>query len=298
MLDTYQLQIFMAVVETGSFTAAAQQLHLTQPAVSRQVRLLQERLGVSLFRRAGRRVLPSLAGQRLVDVARQVLALTRRVDEEMAAIRGEASGVLRVGGSGAPAWHLLGRVLPAFRREAPGVGFRLESLPVGGVGAALREERLDLVITEDEVRERGLACDLLQTMETVLAVPLGGGWEQRKRLPLRSLVTAPLILPAVGTPPRRFLEEHLAGRNLALPTPLQALEVDDLGAALPLVAAGMGVALVPRPLLEAAPAHVHTVTLWPGFPWPLYLVRRTAVAGRLDALFGAFVLGKGQTLLR
>jgi len=298
MLDSYHLQVFMAVVETGSYTAAAQRLHMTQPAVSRHIRLLQGQLGVKLFRRVGRRVAPSLAGERLSAIARQVLGLTRRAEEEMAALRGEAVGILRLGGSGTPVWHVLGRLLPVFRQEAPGVGFHMEPLPAEGIGPALREGRLDVVVAEEEVHERGLTCHLLTAMETILAVPLGGSWEQRKRVPLRKLAEAPLVLPAGGTPPRRFLEEHLANHNVILPAPVQALEVDDVGAALPLVAAGLGVALLPRPLLDLAPVHVRGVSPWPGFSWPLYIVRRAGPSGRLDETFGSFALGRGQGLLR
>lgn len=298
MLDTYQLQVLMAVIETGSYTAAAQRLHMTQPAVSRHIRLLQGQLGVSLFRRVGRRVVPSLAGERLAAIARQVLALTRRVEEEMAALRGEAVGVLRVGGSGAPAWHALGRLLPAFRQEAPGVGFSLEALPPAGVGPALREGRFDLVISEEELHERGLLCSLLIAMDTVLAVPSGGEWEQRKRVPLSRLTEAPLILPVAGSPARHFLEEHLSTHSVTLPARVQSLEVDDVGAAIPLVAAGLGVALVPRPLLDLAPALIRSVSPWPGFSWPLYIVRLAGAAGRLEEAFSTFALGKGQNLLR
>lgn len=298
MLDTYHLQVFMTVVESGSYTAAAQRLHMTQPAVSRHIRLLQGQLGVSLFRRAGRRVVPSVAGERLAAVARQVLALTRRAEEEMATLRGETVGVLRVGGSGAPAWHVLGRLLPAFRREAPGVGFHLQPLPPEGVGPALREGRLDIAITEVEVQERGLACGVLAAMETVLAVPAFGPWEQRKRVPLRKLAEEPLVLPAAGTPARRFLEAHLAVHDIVLPTPVQAFEVEDVGAALLLVAAGLGVALLPRPLLDMAPAQVRGVAPWPGFSWPLHIVRRAGSSGRLAETFCAFALGPGQGLLR
>lgn len=298
MLDTYQLQIFMAVVEAGSYTAAAERLHMTQPAVSRHIRLLQGQLGVSLFRRAGRRVVPSVAGERLAAVARQVLTLTRRVEEEMAALRGEIVGVLRVGGSGAPAWHILGRLLPAFRQEAPGVGFHLQPLPSEGVGPALREGRLDLAITEVEVHERGLVCSVLAAMETVLATPALGAWEQRKRVPLRKLADEPLILPASGTPARHFLETHLAVHDIRLPTPVQAFEVDDVGAALLLVAAGLGVALLPRPLLDMAPTQVRGVAPWPGFSWPLHIVRGAGPSGRLAEAFCSFALSKGQGLLR
>lgn len=298
MLDTYQLQVFLAVVETGSYSGAAQRLHLTQPAVSRQVRLLQEHLGVRLLRRSGRRMLPTHAGERLAEAARQMLGMARQLEQEMALLRGEASGMLRIGGSGTPAWHILGRLLPAFRLEHPGGGFRLEGWPAEGAGRALREGRLDLLLGEEEVQERGLRCDLLLGMETALAAPADEQWTPRKRLPLRKVATLPLILPAAGTPARRFLEEHLEERNIRLPTSLQTPEVADPGAALPLVAGGLGVALLPRPLLETPAAPIHSITLWPGFPWPLYLVRRTGPPERLEEVFCAFALEKGRTLLR
>jgi len=298
MLDTYQLQIFLAVVETGSYTAAARRLHLTQPAVSRQIRLLQERLGVRLFRRVGRRMLPTYAGERLVETARRVTTLSQRAEEEMAVLRGEVVTLLRVGGSGTPAWHVLARLLPAFRTVYPGVSFHLEAIPVEGPGRALREGRLDLVVSEQPSSERGLACDLMAGMETVLIAPVDPHWGQRKRLPLRKLPDVPLILPVAGTPARNFLEEVLGARDIPLPTPAHALEVADPGAALPLVAAGLGSALLPHLLLDVTPAPVHVIALWPSFTWPLYLVRRSTPASRGEEAFVQFALHEGQALLR
>lgn len=295
MLDSYQLQLFLAVVEAGSFTAAAEQLHLTQPAISRQMRLLQEHLGVRLFRRVGRRLFPTYAGDRLVEAARQLQSLSRQAEEEMAMLQGEAAGILRVGGSGAPAWHVLSRLLPAFRREFPAIGFQLDALPPGGAAQALREEQLDLVVQEEALRERGLECDLLAGIETVLVVPPDEEWQRRKRLPLRKLGDIALILPSTGTPARRFLDELLGGREITLSALKPALEVSDPGAVLPLVTAGLGAALLPRSLVETAPAPLHQVTLWPGFSWPLYLIHRAGEAGRLEDLFCRFALEKGGT---
>jgi DNA-binding transcriptional LysR family regulator len=296
MLDNFQLQIFLAVTEEGSYTAAARRLHMTQPAVSRHMRLLQDHLGVRLFRRMGRRMVPTHAGERLLETARQMLVLAQRVEEEMAVLRGEVTGVLRVGGSGTPAWYILAQLTQAFRATYPGVGFSLESLPAAGVGQAMREGRLDLLVAEEEFRERGLESELLVEMETVMIAPPGGEWERRKRLYLRTLPEVSLILPAIGTPARRFLAEYLTGRDVLLPSPLQSLEVDDPGAALPLVAAGLGSALVPRPLVEAAPNMVHAITLWPSFPWPLYLTYRSTPAGRVEEVFSNFVLEEGLSL--
>jgi DNA-binding transcriptional LysR family regulator len=297
MLDNFQLQVFLAVTEEGSYTAAARRLHMTQPAVSRHMRLLQDQLGVRLFRRVGRRMVPTHAGERLLETARQMLALAQRVEEEMAVLRGEVTGVLRVGGSGTPACYVLAQLVQVFRVTYPGVGFSLESLPTEGVGRAVREGRLDLVIAEEEFPERGLESDLLVEMETMMIAPPGGRWERRKRLYLRTLPEVSLILPAIGTPARRFLVEYLTGRDVLLPSPLQSLEVNDPGAVLPLVAAGLGAALVPRLLVEAAPNLVHTITLWPSFPWPLYLTRRSTPTGRVEEVFLNFVLEEGLALL-
>ncbi len=296
MLDSYQLQLFLAVIEAGSFTAAAERLHLTQPAISRQMRLLQEQLGVRLFRRVGRRIFPTHAGDRLVEIARQVESLSRRAEEEMAMLQGEAAGVLRIGGSGSPAWQALSRLLPAFRLEFPAVGFQLSALPPGGAAQALRDEHLDLAVQEEPLRERGLECDLLAGTETVLVVPLDEEWQRRKRLPLRKLSEIPLILPSAGTPARRFLDEILAGRGIALAALRPVLEVSDPGAARPLVAAGLGAALLPRSPMETTSAPLHQVTLWPSFSWPLYLIRRSGVAGQLEDLFCRFALEKGNAV--
>ena len=292
VLDSYQLQIFLAVVESGSYTAAARRLHLTQPAVSRQMRLLQKQLGVSLLRRAGRRMVPTHAGERLAEVSRQVLDMSRQVEQEMALLRGETVGVLRVGGSGAPAWYVLGRLAAPFRAAFPGIGLQLRPLPPEGAGRALREGRLDLALAEEEISERGLACDLVMGMECLLVVPPDEQWSQRKRMPLRKLPEVPLILPAHDTPARSFLEERLVAQGIGLTSTVPALEVADPGAALPLVAAGLGAALLPQPLLEGHAPTVHPVTLWPGISWPIYLVRRSPPVDALVDMFCQFTLGK------
>lgn len=293
MLDTYQLQIFLTVIEAGNYTEAARRLHLTQPAVSRHIRLLQEQLGVRLFRRVGRQMLPTHAGERLIETARRILALSQRVEEEMAGLRGEVVGMLRVAGSGTPAWHALAQLLPSFRKAYPGVGFHIQPLPDEGAGTALREGRLDLILTEGEFNERGVTADLVLEMETILVAPLEEPWERRKRIYLRTLPETPLILPQKGTPARRLLEESLAQKEVTLSPPVQAVEVDDPGTALPLVAAGLGTALLPRPLIQGFSRQVHPIVLWPSFPWPFYLVRRASPISRTEEVFCDFIL-EGQ----
>ncbi|MBN1483843.1 MAG: LysR family transcriptional regulator [Chloroflexia bacterium] len=297
MLDSYQLQLFLAVVEMGSYTAAARRLHLTQPAVSRQIRQLQQQLGVRLFRRVGRNMRPTHAGERLVETARLILALSQRAEEEMAGLRGEVMGVLRIGGSGTIAWQVLAQLLPAFRSEYPGVGFQLIPCPVVDVEGLLREGQLDMLISELDVVGRQLRSDLLLHMEALLAVPRDEHWGRRKRVPLGKLIDLDLILPAQRTAVRHFLEEKLANKEVFLPSSLRTMEVQDVAAAVPLVAAGLGVALLPHPLLRANSPEVHALILWPGFSWPMYFVHRANPRGRAEEVFGQFVREHGPELL-
>src|SRR5579885_1596669 len=114
-MDTKQLAAFCAVVERRSFSQAADQLGVTQPAVSLQIRSLERRLGRQLLDRSGRRVEPTEAGLRLYRGAQRLLALEEQVLEELAAeADGEIAGALAIGGSTGPGANVLSLLLCAF----------------------------------------------------------------------------------------------------------------------------------------------------------------------------------------
>ncbi|MCS6889429.1 MAG: LysR family transcriptional regulator, partial [Chloroflexus sp.] len=90
MLNTVHLQTFLAVVETGSFSAAAKRLHMSQPAVSQQIRALEEQVGgVRLFRRSGQQMVLTLAGEQLLSSARELVAMAERAVQAVSALRGQ-----------------------------------------------------------------------------------------------------------------------------------------------------------------------------------------------------------------
>src|SRR4030095_15737697 len=118
-MDTRQLQAFCAVVEKKSFSQAADQLGVTQPAVSLQVRALEERLGQTLLDRSGRRVEPTGAGLRLYRSGQRLLALEGQLYDEVAADSGELQGTLAIGASTGPGAHLVPLLLCEFQQEHP-----------------------------------------------------------------------------------------------------------------------------------------------------------------------------------
>src|ERR671925_2359585 len=114
-MDTRQLAAFCAVVDRKSFSQAAEQLGVTQPAVSLQVRSLEKRLGERLLDRSGRRVEPTEAGRRLYRSAQRMLALEEQLLEEVAADEGRIVGTLAIGASTGPGAHLVPLLLCEFQ---------------------------------------------------------------------------------------------------------------------------------------------------------------------------------------
>src|SRR5579862_101407 len=120
-MDTRQLAAFCEVVERRSFSEAAARLGVTQPAVSQQVRALEQRLGQQLLDRSGRRVEPTEAGLRLYRGAQRLLQLETQLLEELAEPEGPLRGTLALGASTGPAAVVLPVLLCEFQRDNPGL---------------------------------------------------------------------------------------------------------------------------------------------------------------------------------
>jgi DNA-binding transcriptional LysR family regulator len=122
MLNTDHLQTFLAVAETGSFTAAATRLGFTQPAVSQHIKALEAQVGeIRLFRRVGKTMQLTHAGEELLVHARDMLALTARAEEHMLSLRGHVTGRVGIGCAPTTGEHILPALLAAFHSKHPGV---------------------------------------------------------------------------------------------------------------------------------------------------------------------------------
>ncbi|WCB96329.1 Hydrogen peroxide-inducible genes activator [Baekduia alba] len=193
-MELRALSYFVAVAEAGSFTRAAEQLHIVQPAVSQQVRRLEDELGVALFTRTTRAVTLTAAGERLLSEARAVLAAadrTRRVAAELAS--GDAAELRLATASGLGPW--LHRVLDALAGSAPGVSVRLTTLPYRERVAAVAAGTLDaaLVHAARAVAD-GLELIPVTTTPLVAALPANHALAGRDRLALADLAALPVRL--------------------------------------------------------------------------------------------------------
>src|SRR5881392_3856789 len=215
-MDTRQLAAFCAVVERQSFSQAAERLGVTQPAVSQQVRALEERLGKRLLDRSGRRVEPTEAGLALYRGAQRLLALEGQLLEELEAGEGgELGGTLRVGASTGPGSTVVPVLLCEFQRRNPGVAVALSISDTQSVVDRVATRELELGVVGAARRHRGVVFEPFFRDEVVLAVPRGHRFADRT-VTLDELRGEPLVLMQEGAGVRQVIDDELRALGVRL----------------------------------------------------------------------------------
>lgn len=249
-MDTRQLAAFCAVVERRSFSQAAEQLGVTQPAVSLQIRSLEKRLGAQLLDRSGRRVEPTEAGQRLYRNAQRLLALEEQLLAELGNdAEGELSGRLEIGASTGPGGSVLPVVLCEFQRLHPGVQVALSVSDTQRVVEQVARRELELGVVGAARRHRGVVFEPFFRDEVVLAVPRGHRFAGRT-VALEELRSEPLVLMQDGAGVRQVIEDELRGAGVRLRELDVRLELGLQESARSAVVGGYGVTFISRSAIE------------------------------------------------
>ncbi len=250
-MDTRQLAAFCAVVERRSFSQAAEQLGVTQPAVSLQVRALEKRLGAQLFDRSGRRVEPTEAGRRLYRGAQRLLTLEAQIVDELAAqAQGELSGPLAIGASTGPAAIVVPQLLCEFQQANPGIRVALEVHDTSTVVELVAERRLELGIVGAAPRHRGVRYEPFAYDEVVLVCPPGHRFAGRE-VDVHELASETLIVMQEGAGVRRIVEDELRRLGLRLRDLDVRLELGLQESVRSAALAGYGVTFISRAAVEA-----------------------------------------------
>jgi DNA-binding transcriptional LysR family regulator len=248
-MDTRQLAAFCAVVEKSSFSQAAEKLGVTQPAVSLQVRALEERLGQTLLDRSGRRVEPTEAGLRLYRSAQRMLALEEQLYDEVAADSGELQGTLAIGASTGPGAHLVPLLLCEFQQEHPELHVSLSIWDTQTVSEKVALRELELGVVGALRRNRSLEFEPLVRDEIVLAVPPGhraaGG-----SVSVDDLRDETVIAMQEGAGVRQVVDEELRRAGLRVRELEPKLELGLQESVKSAVAAGFGVTFISRTAIE------------------------------------------------
>lgn len=245
-MDLKQLEAFVRVAELGSFTRAAGVMHLSQPALSRLVRLLEVELRQNLLARNGRGAVPTEAGQILLAHGRGILHQVERAVEELGRVRGSLAGHVSVGLPSSLARILTVPLTRAFRLALPQATIAI----IEGLTTSLRESlvagRIDLALLYNAQPANDLDITHLLDEELVLVQKRPPGLAEEPPagpIALRTLGEVGLVIPSRPNAIRMHLESEL----LKLGVPLSiALEIDGVSAILDLVADGAGSAVLSR----------------------------------------------------
>ncbi|MCI0409317.1 MAG: LysR family transcriptional regulator [Acidobacteria bacterium] len=244
-----QLVSFRTVARMGSFRRAAEALHLTQPAVSKQIQALEAELGERLLER-GRTARLTVAGEVLLKYAERVPELVQAARDEISDLRELGRGHLSLGAAQSIAIHLLPRLLEAYRARYPRVTLAVEAGVAHGIMRRVIARELDLglvVLTApgpDPPAE--LTCVPLGASDVVFVAPASEPLVKRRRLTLTDLGNLSWIVSPAGCQYRGYLERRFTERGLQMNV---AVEVTGLEVQRTLVRLGLGVTLLPEPLV-------------------------------------------------
>jgi DNA-binding transcriptional LysR family regulator len=248
MLDTRRLRVLVQVARQGSFSAAADALGYTQPAVSRQIATLEGEVGTQLVRRVPQGAVLTDAGLLLVERGEAILVNLASAEEELRQLAGLDGGRLRLASFASAAASIMPLAIARFRERHPAVELDIamadpyESLP------RLRTGELDFALSHEALED---ANDLRAGIDFVhlfddpmyVALPVGHRFAEQPKLDLSAFATEPWMLATTATCPdsRLFLRAcHAAGFE-----PQVAIQNDDYPAIIGFVAAGVGIALIP-----------------------------------------------------
>ncbi len=233
-----QLRAFHAVAGEGSFTRAAEALHVTQPTLSAQVKSLEENYGVLLFDRRGRRVEPTELGRQLLAITRRYFGLESEAEQLLAAMRALSGGHLRVGAD-APQ-HVMA-ALSAFHRKYPGVRLSLSIGNSDEVLHQLLDHRSDVAIIADLQEDPRLLARPLRRDHLIAFVERAHPWAERGAIGLAELASRRVILREIGSTTRRAFEAAIAAAGIRID---EVLEIGSREGVREAVAAGLGVGIV------------------------------------------------------
>jgi len=194
-MELRHLRYFLAVGESSSFTKAAAQLRVAQPALSRQVQDLEDEIGVDLLKRSTHGVTLTAEGRLFLEEARELLKRTDLSVEKVRELARGESGELRIGYALSPTAEILPRALTAFQKAVPRVQMRLHDLSSDALIMGLRNATLDLAVTVPPSGRQaaGIQFEVLRTYPLCVAMTAAHRFARLKSVPLEKVAAEPLI---------------------------------------------------------------------------------------------------------
>jgi DNA-binding transcriptional LysR family regulator len=242
-LENFRLKVFRTVAEHLNFRKAAEHLFLTQPAVTLQIKALEDDLGARLFDRTGNRVSLTAQGSLLLGYANEIAALVSKAEQELNGEDGRVSGELSLGASTTISQYVLPRLLGAFLGENPRVQFSLHSGNTSEIVQLLVDDKLSIGLIEGPARDRGIRTEPFMQDELVLITPPGF---ESDRLSRDQFVNSTLLMREQGSGSRRVVEIALQKSGFRPKSFNRVINLDSTEAIKSAVEVGLGIGFVSR----------------------------------------------------
>ena len=239
-LQLTHLRALEAIGRHSTFSRAARELHLTQPAVSMQIRLLERQVGVPLLERVGKRAFPTAAGAVMLEHAARAFRELRAGLDRVQELRGVVAGQVRLGTSAAISVYLLPRALRAFRAQFPAIELVVMTGLASDIARLVVANDLDLGLVTLPLRDRALAITPFYRDELVAIAARDRAWPRRRPVTAAELAREPMILFDHGSTVRRVIDQWFHRARVA---PRAAMELGNTEAIKKLVEARLGLSV-------------------------------------------------------
>ena len=243
MMENFRIRVFRAVAHHLNFSRAAEELLLTQPAVTQQIKALEDEFGVALFDRGGGRIALTPGGAALLPFAERMKALSEEATEAVANAYGEHAGELAIGASQTIGQYLMPNFVAAFLHTHPKVHVTARS---GNTDAMLEElvsGRIQIALIEGPEQRRDVHIEPFMEDHLVLVVPAHHDWAGRA-VTLDDLRSQPVLMREFGSGSRRVVEQALSAAGMKTRELKVSMELDSTEGLLSAVEAGLGVTFV------------------------------------------------------
>ena len=244
-MENFRLRVFRAVAHRLNFRMAAEELLLTQSAVTQQIKALESELDVPLFDRAGGRVSLTPAGVALLPFAERLAALSEEAREAVAATAGGSAGRLALGASQTIGQYLLPKLIARYLQENPKVEISVLGGNTQTILEALVEHKVQLCLIEGPAMRRDVQVEPFMQDHMVCVVPAGHEWADEE-IDVKEMQQTKLVARELGSGSRRIVEQAFEKAGLDLKKLRLVMTFDSTEGLLSAVEAGLGIAFVSR----------------------------------------------------
>ena len=244
-MENFRLKVFRTVASKHSFRHAAEALYLTQPAVTLQVKALEDEIGLKLFDRSGKTITLTEAGNRLYKYAEEISTMVQAAREALTQLKGPNHGELKVGASTTIAQYVLPKILGEFVAQEAQIHISIVSGNNDKIVHDVLEGEIAIGLIEGPARQPLLKTELFLADEITVVVPTHHPWAD-KVITLEELTSAPLVVREDGSGTRHVVENTLRDAGIHIKDLNFAMQLDSTEAIKASVEAGLGVGFVSR----------------------------------------------------